>query len=273
MRSRYFKFKNIKISDFGEYILQSVTNIETGNSVKRKVEYIDTDGIEYKDIYYTERTFEISGHIKANNEIEMVTLKRKLIKACSLKKEFQLEYFNRKDRYIANCFFTTLPTFEKRKKWWLPFKLYLSIPSFFWQSYREFYPDLFIYKDTVKDKFTLPCVFTERIDGAVIYNHGDCETFPIFEIVNESEVSNSSILILNKTLGKKIFVNYSLSNGETVIIDTFNSTVTSNLNGNITPKISLDTVFFPFEIGKNEIECVSIGNLVRARYRERFLGV
>ena len=154
--NRWFKFKNIKISNHGDYILTGVSNIESGSANCRKINYIDTDGNTRRDIWYNERPFEISGFIYALDEATMVRLKRKLISACSLKENFRIEYFNRERIYSAECYFDNLPTFEVRKKWFLPFKLYVTIPGFYWQSSQMHTKNLFKYTDNVISEFTLP---------------------------------------------------------------------------------------------------------------------
>lgn len=272
-RHRYIAFKDIKICHYGPYVLTGISNLETGGATSRKINYIDTDGSERRDIFYNERVFEISGVIHAENADDMVKYKRRLISRCSLKEKLWVEYFNRREKYVAECFFDKLPTFGSRKSWFLPFKLYAVIPGFFWQSALLHNVKIFGYRDDVTDTFTLPCVFTSRFHTAMVSNLGDCEVYPVFVVTCEASTKGSTILLKNNTTGKQVLINYQTSTGETVTVDMANQYVESSINGNITNKVSLDSEFFVFEQGANEIESVSVGNVVVAQFRERFLGV
>lgn len=271
--NRWFKFKNIKISNSGDYVLAGVSNLEAGSASKREVTYIDYDGCDIKDILYSKRMFEISGFIQAFDEETMIKLKRRLISACSLKEKFRIKYCNREQIYSAECYFDRLPTFEARKAWYLPFKLYVTIPGFFWQSSQAHKVNLFRYKDEVYDTFTLPCIFTSIVNHADVVNRGDEKTYPIFTVTCENPVNNSTIQIHNKTTGKLININYATTADEVITIDTFNQRVTSNINGNITRHISLDTDFFALEKGVNKLECDSTGNVITLEYYENYLAV
>ena len=273
MKCRWFKFKNLKISSVGDYILQGVSNLETGTATKREVTYIDYDGCDIKDIYYSKRMFEISGFIKADDEQTMVSLKRRLISACSLKESFRIKYFNRERIYSAECYFDRLPTFGIRTKWLLPFKLYVTIPGFFWQSAVAHKVNLFRYSDEVIDTFTLPCVFTSMVSSAEVVNSGDEKSYPIFTVSCQDDNSGSTIIISNSTAGKTIKLNYKTRKNEIVKIDTFNQIVTSNINGNITRYVTLDSKFFALEKGVNHLNCNCVGNIVTFEFYENFLGV
>lgn len=273
MKHRWFSFKNIKIASYGDYILTGVSNLETGSASCRKINYIDTDGSAYKDIWYNERLFEISGIIKAYDEKTMVKLKRKLIQACSLKESFRIKYFNREETYSAECYFDKLPTFGTRQQWFLPFKLYLTIPGFYWQSAGMHSKRILKYTDKVISEFTLPCVFTSFESLANVSNSGDVDTYPILTITCEAPGKSSTISITNKTTGQTIKLDYQTSDKEVITIDTLNQTATSNLKNNITRHITIDSEFFSLNPGNNVIECISAGNMISVQYYENFLGV
>lgn len=273
MKHRWFSFKNIKIASYGDYILTDISNLETGSASSRKINYIDTDGSSYRDIWYNERPFEISGFIQAFNEETMVKLKRKLIQACSLKESFRIKYFNRSDVYSAECYFDKLPTFEKRRQWYLPFKLYLTIPGFYWQSDRIHTKNILKYTDNVINEFTLPCVFTSLTQQTNVSNLGDVEAYPIFTITCEKQNEGSVIEITNTTTEQTIKLNYQTAEGEIVTIDTFNQIATSNLHGNVTGSITIDSSFPILKQGNNSFSCVSVGNMISVQYYDNYLGV
>ena len=272
-RHRYIAFKDIKICHFGPYVLTDISNLETGGVSVRKINYVDTDGCEHRDIFYNERMFEISGFIQADNAEEMVKHKRRLISRCSLKEKFRIEYFNRKEKYSAECFFDKLPTFSKRTGWFLPFKLYAVIPGFYWESALMHTVDIFGYQDEIKDTFTLPCVFTSKFHSKTVSNLGDGEVYPVFVVKCNDSTVGSTIVIKNNTTGKKVLIDYQTSDYEVVTVDMYNQYVQSNMNGNITNKVSIDSEFFALEVGANDIEAISAGNVVVVQFRDRFLGV
>ena len=271
--NRFFRFKDIEITNGGTYVLVGTSNLETGSATKRKVNYIDTDGTEYRDILYSERLFEISGIIMADDESEMVHAKRKLIEACSLKDKFRIQYCNRLNTYSAECYFDKLPTFGTRKKWCLPFKLYLTIPGFYWQSRAAQSVAVVEYHDEVADTFTLPCVFTSYTNEVEFYNNGDVESYPIFNITCEEEGKVDKIVIKSITLNKTITINHAPQTGEVITINTREETIHSSLKGNITALATLDCDFFSVLPGYNHIISEADGNKVVMEFYENYLGV
>lgn len=271
--NRYFRFKDIEITNGGTYVLVGTSNLETGNATKRKINYADTDGSEYRDIFYSERLFEISGIIMAEDEEAMVSAKRKLLSACSLKDKFRIEYCNRLKVYSAECYFDKLPTFETRRKWCLPFKLYLTIPGFYWQSKVAYSFNLLSYHDKVLNTFTLPCVFTGYSNEAEVYNNGDVKSYPILKITCEVPGASDRFIVKSITSGKTITINYAPQKDEIITINSMYQTVHSSLNGNITGRVSIDSEFFPVLTGHNHILCEGDGNKVVMEFYENYLGV
>ena len=133
---------------------------------------------------------------------------------------------------------------------------------------------LLIYSvSVVIDTFTLPCVFTSIANQAEISNSGDVETYPVFVVSCNTAVADSTIIINNLTTHKSITVNDAASAGEVVTIDSFNQTVTSSLNGNITNMVSIDSEFFSLQKGTNRLSAVSAGSTATLQFRENYLGV
>lgn len=271
--NRFFRFKDIEITNGGRYVLVGTSNLETGSATKRKVNYVDTDGVEYRDILYSERVFEISGIIMADDEIAMVNAKRKLIEACSLKDKFRIQYFNRLRTYSAECYFDKLPTFGTRQKWCLPFKLYLTIPGFYWQSKVAYTFNLLSYHDEVYDTFTLPCVFTSYTNEAEVYNGGDVESYPIFTITCEVEGKTDKLVVKNISSGKTITINYAPQKGEVITVNSREETIQSNLKGNITAAATIGSEFFSAMPGHSHIMCEGDGNKMVMEFYENYLGV
>ncbi len=117
-------------------------------------------------------------------------------------------------------------------------------------------------KNLVTDSFSLPCVFTERLIMADIYNHGDKYVYPILELKNIGTASESvgNIIITNNTTGAKLsLAGYSMSAYEVISVDLATRQINSSACGNITNYISDDTDMSKFylDMGKNNLSLFS----------------
>lgn len=127
----------------------------------------------------------------------------------------------------------------------------------------ETYIPIFSRINKVKSTFTLPCVFTERICRVTAHNSGDIVIYPTVFVHGTPAVKSSAalqseehgILITNQTSGAKIHLKHTVQCGETITIDVKNRKIHSDTAGNITNKISDDTVLSSFflEVGDNVI--------------------
>ncbi len=122
---------------------------------------------------------------------------------------------------------------------------------------------LFSRQDLISGQFTLPCIFTERISQKVAVNKGNVRTEPIFilyhsgqEPLQVAEEEPDSIIIRNHQTGQKIELLYTLHPGEEVTIDIPDRRILSNLSGDITAYLSLDSYMSNFwlEPGGNLLE-------------------
>ena len=104
----------------------------------------------------------------------------------------------------------------------------------------------------VLTKFTLksgvPCVFTSSTYETDVYNSGDLNCEPIFYITVER--SGANITIYNDTTGQHITLNYSFTEGETVIIDIDKRTIKNTDDANLINYISDDTFLSEFWLQK-----------------------
>ena len=126
--------------------------------------------------------------------------------------------------------------------------------------------DLFYRKDLVQSSFTLPCIFTERIHRLEVINAGDVQSEPIIKVYNDYQKSGVSLFskdygveIINHTKGQKILLEREIISGETITIDIPNRRITSDVAGDITASISLNSFLSDFwlAVGKNDIEVVN----------------
>lgn len=114
------------------------------------------------------------------------------------------------------------------------------------------------YKNLVTDEFTLPCVFTEMIQQGSCFNNGDLITYPVIKITAENKPGlpdDPVITITNKTTGAFIKLNQKVNTDDAITIDLGARKIKSRALGNITHKISDDTVLSSFCLnpGKNDI--------------------
>lgn len=276
MLNRYIKFKDVTISNLsGGFVLQDVVGEDGGQVTKRTINYIDTDGASYADFSFNPRQIEIDGFINADCFEQMDKMKRQLINACNPKEVFKIEYCNRNKIYTANAICEQLPVFERRfnYSWNMLFKIYITLPDFYWNGADKIKKHLFSLKDEVLTSFTLPCVFTSLNNNNFITNSGDVSVFPNYIIKNENPQAAEVVEITNKETGQKITFNYTFAAGETVIINSEKQTATSDINGNVSSGFSIDTEFFAVDKGVTEIEADGNGNIIDIEFYENFIGV
>lgn len=112
-------------------------------------------------------------------------------------------------------------------------------------------------KDLINGEFLLPCVWTEYLQRGVINNTGDKIIFPTIRITSPTATESKSamITITNNTTKAFIKLDYVMQKNEIIAVDLSTRRIKSNINGNITNKISDDTVLsnFYLDIGENDI--------------------
>lgn len=112
-------------------------------------------------------------------------------------------------------------------------------------------------KDLINGEFLLPCVWTEYLQRGVIHNTGDKIIFPTIRITapTATESMSATITIINNTTKAFIKLDYVMQQNEVVTLDLSTRRINSSINGNITNKISDDTVLsnFYLDFGENDI--------------------
>ena len=146
-----------------------------------------------------------------------------------------------------------------------------------WQADYPYFSDwydttvqLYSVKPMLTTETVLPAVFSKRISRAVIDNNGDVNIYPTLKIVNTNTASDTTgtVTITNHSTGAFIKLNHVLADGEAVTADIKHRRIESSVHGDITNKISDDTVLadFVLVLGTNDIEFVntSIGQELNA---------
>ncbi|MBR5236171.1 MAG: phage tail family protein [Clostridia bacterium] len=141
-------------------------------------------------------------------------------------------------------------------------------------------------RDLVMSSFETPCVFTERITGANVFNNGDVETEPVFTLACVgvgSPGETQGIRIENQTTGNVFFLDYVMQADEIITVDIPNRKIVSNIQnkennyGNLMSFLSKDTFLndIYLAVGDNEFTATnySVGSevIVTCSYSEKYL--
>ncbi len=255
------------------YLLTTAPNTTSASGNFNKAEYTDTDGADYKEFFYNERSFNISGYILCDTERGYYELRRKLISSLSPKTHHKLVYYNGFEKFTADIIIDRGVTFGKViKKTNSAFSIPVIIPDFYFNSGREFKKDVFKRESLVKGTFTLPCIFTQRTNRAEVYNYGDASAVPVFELICFG-TSDGNIEIHNETTNEFLKLDYTPTEGEIITIDCKSFEAESSINGNIIKHITADSVFFDLPEGKSAVSCPTYGVSVKIKYFNRYAGV
>lgn len=123
---------------------------------------------------------------------------------------------------------------------------------------------LYTVNNLLKGTFTLPAVFSQRINKKIIHNKGDIKTEPVIHLFASDEQANPGaeelITVRNHTTGQFMKINHEFSNNETLSVDV----PQRRLYSSIEPEkplycITDDTYLSDFCLatGDNEIEVIS----------------
>ena len=114
--------------------------------------------------------------------------------------------------------------------------------------------------DLVEGSFTLPCVFTRRVEGGNLINEGDVSAEAVISVTSHgSSEGEATLLIKNNDTGAKVELKKVFSAGDTVIIDTKNAEVSDGAGNSLLSALSDDTYISEFVLkrGNNRISVTS----------------
>lgn len=273
------KFNNLIMSNAGtknSFFISHIEGLESGSVKRQEIEYIDTDGVKFKDIYFEPRIVTVEGYILSDSKYAMLDMKKSIIKAFNPKKQADFYYRINMDQYYAPAYADSLPEFGLRIGWFLPFTIYININGFYLLSPSEINIPIYQVTKNLKTTFELPCVFSNRIAKSVVYNDGDDIINGMFTLIGSKYLENVTISIKNNTTGHQFVIqNFTLEMQEIITIDFENGTCSSNIKGNIITFVSSNSEFFPLILGENEIECDSddVDLLIKLTFRKKYLGI
>ena len=111
---------------------------------------------------------------------------------------------------------------------------------------------------------SLPAIATAIDNTVQVENRGSTIIYPVIRLYSHKQEADSpesfGLAIKNLTTGKSIWINYNLSKEEVITIDLLKRKIKSNISGDITNKISDDTVLGDFFLttGANQLRVESL---------------
>lgn len=259
---------SITIGYGGKYVLSSTPKgLNECEVTRQTTTYIKTDGASYTDPLYSPRQITVNGFINAVSPAEMANCRAELSRVLSGKEEGTLYYDTGYKRYFAEAIVNPPEFGENPLQCKLPFVVFFTLPKVYWKQDKKHIESVYELVNHVSGSFTLPCVFTERLNHKTVINNGhrdadmviivDCDTYTPPDNVY-------GILIENKTTGEYIQLDYNIQAGERITIDTEKCTVKSSIAtsgndyGNIFYSMTESSTFFKLTTGANEIEATSL---------------
>lgn len=272
----YVKIGDMVIGSNKRIMFTGVTDSGNGTVTRKEYSFAGYDGKEYDSTTFNSRLVAVHGTLFGNSVEDVATMQMELRNACNPQNEVEVFYHNGHKEYYAKAYPSELPVFSKVNNRTYQFIVYLDLNSFWWLSPSEIIEGVFVREDNIKGLLSLPQGFTQRTQGADIYNNGAVSA-PLEIDISIFETFSDSLVIRNATYDLSVTIeNYTFTEGEIISINMGNAgeyTITSSINGNIIKYLSEESEFFNFEKGYTRLECDHSGISVVARYRERFLGV
>ncbi len=132
----------------------------------------------------------------------------------------------------------------------------------YFTDFSEVSVPLFTKNRYLETTFTLPCVFSERINRVTVHNSGDVPAEPVIRFTNAVggyDGVDGNLVITNETTGQVLVLDYYPSPGEAVIIDIENRTIFSSGGANLINFISDDSdlSLFWLCVGENTLSVES----------------
>ncbi len=261
-----------------------------GSAAYQREDYADTDGDEIVSAVYDPRTITIDGHIIAGTLEERFHLRRMLYRVMDGKTAGTLTYENDAGIWTIRAV-PRLPTVGKPVTGALisPAVFEFEAPSFYWTAASEKVAPLYRRRDLITFPFSLPAVWTERLMSAEVVNDGSLDAPPVIiingekaaasEQVGPQEVTPPGITItVTNAAGdtKRLILNYSPEEAETVTIDCDAMTVTGDIGGNLIRYVDVTSDFPVVSVGKNTVTMTNTtGRVITAimKWHDREAGV
>ena len=256
-----------------EYPCSGYTGVNEGTVDRQRVTYLDTDGAEFQDDLYQERTVTVDGFFAGRNQKELETLRERLVRVCNGKNRGRLVFYCKNKKYITEAI-AELPEFGERVGMVQPFSCSFLAYRFYWKAFEETKREVVSFIDHITPTFSFPLVFTTKKNEADIYNGGDIPADVTLEITCAETAGTTGVLtITNETGGKSLTLNHNMEAGETIIIRSESCEVSGGLMSSLDPS----SEFFKLERGNNHIKVTNTNAACVfscvCRHRDTYVGV
>lgn len=233
------------------FCICSVSGLEPVSLTRTLETYIGEDGCVENSSHYGQRIITISGDLKMNknSKDEIRNAMRVLSRKCTL----TIDTGDKK-----RCIDVNASTFTLGKK----YSKYQTFVIQLISDYPHFTDEnltgavLFKKDRLLSNKTVFPAVLSRRTSSCTLENNGDLTIYPVITITKKNDiVRDNEILIENKTTGKKILLNKTMSLGEVIVVDIKNRRITSSIEGNILGTLNIYSSLSDFfcDVGENLI--------------------
>ena len=264
------------------YVFHNPQGLNEADVNRQELGGYDEDGTEYEFPTYSQRYVTLPGFFKAENKASLYRMRAELVRILNGKDKGKLYYNNGNHEYFSEAI-ADIPQFGQRMQNVITFTCYFNLYKFYWKDSKAVSKSLFYREDHIKGTFQFPFVFTTRYSKGTLLNVGDTNANLIITITGENadELSTFSLEtgleIKNNTTGEFMLLDYDISGGEVITIDTDTARITSSLNGNILHTLTGDSTFFKLVRGENEIEVTNYNPSnsvqIQAEFHDCYLGV
>lgn len=282
----YFRY----VTDRGEiqfgwgfpFVFDKPEGMNEADTNRQETGGYDEDGTEYEYPTYSPRLVTLPGSFRSSNKAGLYSMRADMVRIMNGKDKGRLYYYNGYKEYFSEAV-ADIPQFGQRMQNVMMFTCYFNLYRFYWKEAKPTKNNLFYRENHIKGTFQFPFVFTTRYSKGNLINLGDVEADWKITITATSNQTlqtlflNTGLEIKNNTTGETMLLEYDMTDGEVITIDTENAKVTSSINGNILYALSGSSTFFKLKQGKNEIEATnyntSIPVYINSEFYNRYLGV
>ena len=237
----------------------SITGLGYPSREFSTISYYGVDGQQTVNTRLTSRSITVSGDIQNFGSMQHEV--SRAIEILHFPGTLTVSAGGRRRRTLCRC-----ASFENTDRNRVAEKFIIQLiaddPNFYDETLTK--QNIFGERDLIEGSFTLPCVFTERINESVVVNRGYTNLEPVIKIYSKDAVTSVfsdqiGVEIKNITTNQMLKIEKETQNGEVITIDVKNRIVTSNMAGDITNLLSSDSFLdqFYFVPGPNEIITLS----------------
>ena len=268
------KFGTVTMSGDGNcyFSILDIDGIHLPGKDRTLIHFHNKDGYDETNSFYGQRVITVSGDIKSKNHDKI----KNAINVFSSPGTLTLTTdYSSYQIWVNDITFQT----QKKNQVYTTYCLQMTCDSPHFSECKDTLSGIYSRIGLITKNTFLPAVFTKRTVGGDVENNGNviCEPQIIINCLSDS--NEESIIILNKTTGKQIEINYSVSAGEVITIDIPKRIITSNISGDITSKLDSESYLCDMFLthGKNEMDVMTASDTKNMElfilYRNLYTGV